>query len=118
MEEEQARDLDTQTEDQEPPKISPSNLISTLIFLSDHGLDVNQIVEKTGVTPHRIRQILRDQEAIRQTIEDAAACQELPGFTCTLKDVRAPRKPIKHKPRGVAEDQDDQTLSLFEEKED
>lgn len=114
----QACDLDHGEDVHELPKVPPRTLAGAIIFLSDHRFDVHEIADKTGVTKHRIRQILRDKDAIRKAVEDAATCQELPGFTCTPQDMGAPRKPIKHKPRGVAEDQDDQTRFLFEEEEE
>lgn len=101
--------------DHELPLISPGNLISAIMFLARHGKDVGQIAERTGVTKHRIRQILRDQEAIRRAIEDAAAQKELPGLECGPEDIRAPRKPIHHKPRTV---QTHMGLSLFEMEEE
>ena len=122
MEEDQARDLDTQTEDYDLPKVSPGNLIQTIIFLADHGFDVNDIADKTGVTRHRIRQIFRDREALRKEVERASAEPGLPGFgECEPGDIRAPRPPIRHKERtvrAVVEGEDHQGLSLFEMEEE
>ncbi len=107
--------LDTYQDDRELPNLSPGTLIAAVIFLARKGQDVKQIATRLGRTPARIRQILRDKEGILKAVEDAAACQELPGFTCTPEDVRAPRKPIRHKPRVArGELEEDHGLSLFE----
>jgi hypothetical protein len=114
-----ACDLDQGNEDYNLPKLSPSNLYAAIIFLADYGFDVNQIAAKTGVTRHRIRQILRDRKAILVEVERATAQPGLPGFECTPAEICAPRKPIKHKPRAArAELEENQSLSLFEIEEE
>ena len=97
-EDDKGYDPDRGDEDYHLPKLSPSNLCGAIIFLADHGHDVRQIAGKTGVTAHRIRQILRDRAAITKEVERAKAQPELPGMECEPGDIPS-RKPVRHKPR-------------------
>lgn len=82
------------------PLVMPTDLVSTVIFLAWHGASVPQIAERTGVTQHRIRQILRDPPAVRQAIERAEAQGQLfpPPAPSEIRAAREPRH-RHHKPR-------------------
>lgn len=71
-----------------------------IIFWARCGADVAQIAELTGRSEARIRQILRAPEKIRQAIAYVEANPTLPGLGLE-NYLPAPRKKIKHKPRGA-----------------
>lgn len=95
-------DQATPTEDHDT-RCLPSNvhgLIGAIMFWAGCGGDAEQIAELVGRTPERIRQILSDPEAIRRAVAYAKAHPTIPGLGLE-EHPPAPRKKIKHKPRGA-----------------
>lgn len=64
-------------DDRDLPKLSPSTITSAIIFLAGRGQDVKQIAKRLGLTPARIRQILRDKQKIREVVAEALAQRDL-----------------------------------------
>lgn len=124
LDEDEDRSMEIEAEDREAghelPQVSPHDLMTAIIFWADRGADTDQIAERVGRTAARIRQILRDPDAIRRAVEMADAQKEIPGLECGPGSVQAPREPIRHKPRaGIqAGIQADNQLSFLQMEED
>jgi malate synthase len=104
------------------PLITPSDSVSLVIFFSRYGYDIPEIAKRAGITPRRVRQILRDTPAIRRAVDRAQAQMKQPSLLdCPVPTEVRPREPRHHKrhgrvPRAVlpASDQTPhQQLSLF-----